>query len=123
MALKDRIKGLDQHKIDLPPATPAVAPQPVVSVDISAADELMSSVWSTISSSHQPGCFDWLLENRKDVTKALADLEQQVDAAYREGNIGTLKKALDILERSYAKAFEIFNLRPPVFERQEEMFL
>jgi hypothetical protein len=119
MALGDRLKCLSQHKIEVPPPDP----EPVVSFDQAAADELLHKINDELGCSYPPGCLQWIIANRKDIWTALCSGENVVDLAYLNGDMPGFVKALDLLKRMYCKAYEVFNTRPPVIEVQADLGL
>lgn len=119
MALADKVKGLSKHKIEVPPPAPA----PVIVFDNAAADRLITETADAISAPYPVGCIEWLIMNRTEIWDALRDVEFKVDAAYLSCDLPALKKALDLCCRTYLKAYEVFNTRPPVIEVQADLAL
>lgn len=115
MALSDRIKGLSQHKIELPPPSP----EPVAQFDQDKADHLLQDTCSLISSAYTAGALDWLQENRTDVCNFLKECETVVEAAYLSKDMSKLVQALAKYQGAYQRAFKLFEARPPVIEVQE----
>lgn len=95
---------------------------PVLTFDREQAESLMRDLNDSIGAEYPTGALEWLRKERKEVIKSLFSLEQAVDAAYLAEDIPEFKKALDLLKRSYLKAFKMFTDRQSGGEVQGEIF-
>jgi hypothetical protein len=82
--------------------------------DLEQATNLLRDLNSSIGAEYPDGALEWLRKERRDVVKSLYALENEVDAAYLAENMTELAAKIDLLKRSYLKAFALFLQRPPV---------
>jgi hypothetical protein len=94
-----------------------------VEFDAEKAFQLLRDLNNTIGAEYPAGALEWLHENRPEVIISLLDMEKQVEAAYLAENMPELKRSVDLLKRSYTKAFKLFTEQPPIIEVQTEMIL
>jgi hypothetical protein len=107
------LPGLEAHRIMPDEKRPAFNHE--------KAARLVSDAVSLLESLYPPGGIEWLRENRRDVISHLKEIETCLDKAIEAGDLAAFTKALDLYTRSYQKAFEVYNARPPVIE-QGSMF-
>ena len=119
MALADKVKGLKKHKIEVPPP----AAEPVKPFDFERADRHLRELNDSVGAKYPDGCIEWLAANRQDISQALIAGENAVDLAYLAEDLPALINKLDLLNRMYLKAFDVFNTRPPVIEVQADLAL
>lgn len=112
--LTDMIPGLSAHRIDIPPVKP--------DFDQDVASRLIGDAISILSSLYPSGALEWVRVNRPDVAQHLREAADAMDAAANGTNRAALVNAIDRWVSFHKKAFEIYNCRPPVIERQGEIF-
>jgi DNA primase len=84
--------------------------------------QLIRDSRSRIESSWQNDGWEWLGKNRPDIIAYIKGMENTVDERFgTEDELGVLA-ALDTLERWYQRAWEVYAERPPVIERQNDLF-
>lgn len=79
-----------------------------VQFDIAQADTLLRITTEFIGKEYPVGALEWLRKERPEVVKSLYDLENQVDTACLAKNMPELLVKIDLLKRSYQKAFGLF---------------
>jgi len=115
MSLLSAIPGLSAHAVVVPEPESAAS-----AFDFARADRLIAGLNEAIGAAFpDAGCLRWLAENRHDALAALLYGEAAVDVAYLAEDMTKLEKAIDLLQRMYLKAFNIYTTRPPVVEVQE----
>jgi hypothetical protein len=112
------IPGLASHSLPVTAAPVVVAP----GYDRKAGLEAVRTMHSAIVAAYHPGSIEWLREHCPDVIQALLAQERIIDALWETDEVDGLDAALDLRERMYLKAFQLFALRPPVVEVQDDLF-
>lgn len=90
-----------------------------VEFDLVQADALLRDLNNTIGGEYPTGAMEWLRTERMDIIASLHGMEQQVDAAYLAEDMAELAAKVDLLRRSYLKAFGLFLSRPPVIDVEQ----
>jgi hypothetical protein len=110
--------GIEELRAVFP--VPTNAPAAIFNPE--SADILLRDLNSAVGEAYPVGALEWLKLKRSDVLKTLYTLETAVDAAYLAENMPELEKAVDLLKRSYQKAFKLFTDQLSNVEVQPKMF-
>jgi hypothetical protein len=108
------LPGLAAHRI--------VPEEKIPVFDHEKAYRLISDAYSVLTSLYPAGGLEWLRENRIDVIEHLKSADARLDKAAAGEDLAAFTKALEHYTNSYRRAFDVFNARPPVIERQEGLF-
>lgn len=111
MSLLSAIPGLAKHQIEVPKT-----------FDREKAFRLVGDAVSLLTSFYPAGAQEWLETQRPDVIRFLEEAEVAVDAAILADNQETFPGALERFVKLHRRAFAIYAERPPIIERQEELF-
>lgn len=103
-------------------ATLAKQEAPSVDFDSNKVQLLISDTYSRVNSLCPKGAAEWLEEHRPDVVVHLLQAGKAVDAAYAAEDVTAVKEALKTWERYHLAAWKRYETRPPVIERQDELF-
>jgi len=118
MGLRAAIPGLKAHDtvIALPPV--------VVSFDNEAAINIIRVAVLDVGGSFPAGSpWEWLKDNRPDVIAELRKAMSGMNTAYHAQDMEQVKAAADYFVRSHKKAWKLFEERPPIIERQDDLFV
>jgi hypothetical protein len=108
------LPGLETHRIVPEEKTPAF--------DNERAVRLVSDAVSLLESLYPAGGLEWLRENRRDIIDHLKAAAERLDNAAAGEKLAEFTAALKHYTESYKRAFEVYNGRPPVIERQKGLF-
>lgn len=108
------LPGLEAHRIVPEEKKPVF--------DHERAVRLVSDAVSLLESLYPQGGMEWLRENRRDVIDHLKAAEARLDKAAAGEELAEFTAALKHYTESYKRAFEVYNGRPPVIERQKGLF-
>jgi hypothetical protein len=84
--------------------------------------QLITDTYSRVFSECPKGASSWLEENRPDITEHLIAVGVAVDAAFAAEDEADLFSKLATWEKYHLAAWQRYNERPEVMERQEAMF-
>ena len=122
MGLRDAIPGLKTHDTvisSVPPVTPVV-----VSFDAESAYAVIRNAIQEIGTAFPAGdAWGWLIANRPDVVSALKQAGNDMNVAFLEQSAEKVTACADRFIRMHKKAFRLFEERPPVIERQDDLFM
>lgn len=90
--------------------------------DSTRVQQLISDSRSRVQNGWKNDGWEWLEKNRPDVIGYIREMENAVDERYAAEDEAGVVKALDIMERRYQRAWEVYAEQPPVIERQEAFF-
>ena len=119
MSLLSAIPGLSAHEVAIPPVVqPATI---VVSFDTEAALNVIRAAISEVALAFPaPDPWGWLTQNRPDVIAELRKSRNEMGEACHLEDIELLKAKSIRFTRLHLRAWELYKLRPPVIEIQEE---
>jgi hypothetical protein len=86
------------------------------------AYRLVCDAVSLLASLYPAGALEWIKENRPDIEKCLKEYRQNLDVTSQGDDVGAFTKALGFFVEGHKKAFQVYEARPPVIERQEGLF-
>lgn len=103
------------------PAPAAGAENGQANFDAAKMQQQVSDTVSRITSACPKGALEWIDRHRPEVAGHLLEAGKKVDAAFEAQDADVLLKALGNYEKFHARAFQIYEKRPPVIERQDEL--
>ena len=95
-----------------------VAPAPF---DRDRAIQVLRDGISLINSFYPAGAMEWLRDNRPDVIRQLKADFLAINSAIHEEDRLKVTVAVELCIKHHRRAFEIFAVRPPVIEVQDDL--
>lgn len=112
------IPGLAAHETAVPPPPAPV----VVAFDNAAAQEIIRSAIHDTACAYPSGSpWTWLVDNRPDVISELKKAGNDMNAAYLAADMEQVKAKADRYVRLHKRAWQLYEERPPVIERQDSL--
>jgi hypothetical protein len=114
MTLLSAIPGLSAHEMKIPAA-------PIILFDRDKAVQILRDGISLINSFYPAGAMEWLRENRPDVIKQLKSDLLAIEQAISNEDHSKVSVTIELGIKHHRRAFELFELRPPVIEVQGDL--
>ena len=114
MTLLSAIPGLSAHEMKIPTA-------PIIPFDRDKAVQILRDGISLINSFYPDGALEWLRENRPDITRQLKADFKAIEQAIMDEDRKKVSGAVEVCIKHHRRAFEIFEVRPPVIEVQGDL--
>ncbi len=112
--LADMIPGLQAHR--------TVPTDAAHQFDQEKASRLVFDAVSLLASLYPSGALEWIQTNRPDVFRYLKEATAEMDQTAQVDDKTALVASIERWVKMHRKAFAIYEQRPPVMERQEEIF-
>lgn len=102
---------------------PAVPAPVVVSFDNAAAQNIIREAIHEVACAYPSGSpWQWLVESRPDDVSELKKAGNDMNAAYLAADMEQVKARADRFIRLHKLAWQLYEERPPVIERQDPLF-